>query len=109
MKTDIREQETLYHPIMMDLLEWLEDATGIEFTQTSTYREGDPGVHGTILLRGVDLRCHVGTIGVQLELLVNNNWQYDPERPQKSCAIYHDVGQGRHLHVQVHDDTTRRK
>ena len=109
MRTDYREQSSLYHPILMDVLEWLEDATGLEFTQTSTYRDGDRGTHGTIKLRAVDLRCRIATIGVAIEILVNNNWQYDPERPQKACCLYHEVGAGgKHLHIQVHPNTVRR-
>jgi hypothetical protein len=35
-------------------------------------------------------------------------WTYDTERPHKKCCIYHDVGQGKHIHFQVHPNTTRR-
>jgi hypothetical protein len=36
---------------------------------------------------------------------VNNHFEYDPGRPDMRCAIYHDVGQGPHIHLQVSDAT----
>jgi len=91
------------------LLAFLESRTGLQFTITSLYRPGDTGVHGTIPLRGVDLRLRNGRIGDALADLVNLAWVYDPDRPEKKCAIYHDVGKGEHLHLQVHPKTVKKE
>ncbi len=90
---------------LRDLMEWVEDKTGLEFTITSLYRIGDSGVHGTLPVRGVDLRMRSALIGEMIAGLVNAHWIYDPDRLGKECAIYHDVGQGAHLHLQVHPNT----
>jgi hypothetical protein len=36
---------------------------------------------------------------------VNAAWQYDPQRPEMKCCLYHDVGKGAHFHLQVHART----
>lgn len=72
---------------------------------TSAYRPADKGVHGAY--RGLDFRSH----GIPQELIdeicyeVNERWMYDPNRPEKKCLIYHDVGRGPHFHLQTHPNT----
>jgi hypothetical protein len=83
----------------------VETRFGVEFTVTSLYRIGDDGVHGQLPLRGIDLRCRDTAFGCQVVDWVNARWQYDPSRPQKECAMYHDIGQGAHIHLQVHPNT----
>ena len=75
---------------------------------TSAFRPGDEGVHGTIPVRGLDLRCRDKMIGNIICNWVNARWQYDPKRPFMDCAMCHDVGSGIHLHFQVHPNTIRR-
>ena len=81
-------------------------ALGLD-TITSAYRPGDKGVHGTQPLRGLDLRCRSESMGQLVAQDLNQRWIYDPERPQMKVAIYHDVGQGAHLHLQAHPNTRR--
>lgn len=80
----------------------------MEKTITSLFRIDDEGVHGTLPLRGLDLRCRTRRHGEEVEKFVNNNWLYDPTRPKKKCCLCHDVGKGLHLHLQVHPKTIRR-
>lgn len=80
---------------------------GKEQTVTSLYRINDKGVHGTLPLRGIDLRCHDEIVGKQVEDYINSRWQYDPARPEKKCCMYHDVGKGAHIHLQSHPNTRR--
>lgn len=75
---------------------------------TSAFRPGDAGVHGTLRVRAVDFRCHDDEKGNRTEDYINSKWIYDPMRPQMRVAIYHDVGQGKHLHLQVHPNTMRK-
>ena len=87
---------------------YIERITGLEPTITSFYRIGDKGVHGTLPLRAIDYRMRSYIVGKCIEKLVNDRWQYDPERPEKQCAIIHGKGLEMHLHTQVHPNTVKR-
>jgi hypothetical protein len=84
---------------------WLEQETGLEFTETSLYRPDGTGVHSIIPVRGRDLRMRNYNIGIAIVNFINSHWIYDPERPHYKCAIYHDAGSGHHIHLQVHPNT----
>jgi len=104
MKADIRQFEfieSLLRSIALDV----EHHFGFEFIITSLYRIGDDGVHGTLPLRGIDLRCPDETVGVRIVKYVNSKYQYDPERVHMVCAMVHNTGSGLHLHLQVHPNT----
>ena len=104
MKTDINQLEFVDNTLR-EILIWLESATGLEYTITSIHRIGDEGVHGTLPVRGIDVRMRNHTIGQAIATFINNNWQYDPERPLLECAILH--GTVLHLHIQAHANTRR--
>lgn len=107
MKIDIQQLEFIDKKLRLILVE-LEGFTGVEFTITSLYRIGDNGVHGTLPLRGTDLRMRLPAVGLELEDFINNTWEYDPERSEKKCAMLHGKGSNLHLHIQVHPNTTMR-
>ena len=107
MKIDIN-QLRFYHVKLRRLLIWLEKDTGLEFTITSQFRMKDPGVHGTLPLRGTDLRMRDKKTGKSLEDLINKTWKYDFQRPRKKCAVLHGEGSFLHLHIQVHPLTQRK-
>lgn len=73
---------------------------------TSGYREEDKGVHGTSPCRGIDIRSRVYEEPQKVADDINTHFIYDPERPEKKCAKYHDTGKGLHIHLQVHPNTT---
>jgi len=77
-------------------------------TITSGYRPDDPGVHGTYPCRGLDLRSWNYKKPYHICRTINETWEYDPERPEMVCAIYHNVGRGQHIHLQAHPRTRRR-
>lgn len=96
-----------------------------ELTMTESFRTheetiaayGDPAApvstHESIPLRAFDVRSRddAGVVlpwVTELVRIINIRWQYDPARPAKSCAMYHDVGRGNHLHFQVCDATVFR-
>ena len=101
------QQLKYYHPKLRKLLPWLEESTGLNFTITSQYRIDDDGVHGMLPLRGTDLRMRIISIGRKIETHINENWHYDPDRPDMKCAILHGEGSELHLHIQVHHKTRR--
>jgi hypothetical protein len=79
-------------------------------TLTSAHRkqkvwEGDSGIHMAIPGRALDWSIAGLSDPKKVVTDVNNHWEYDPKRPEMKCAIYHDVGQGLHIHLQVHDST----
>lgn len=79
---------------------------------TSLYRipEGIPdSVHEVIPLRGIDEGCHIEVLGLKIRDTMNSRWIYDPTRPTKKVCCFHDVGQGLHIHYQVHNSRTRRR
>jgi hypothetical protein len=93
---------------LRDLLLWLATETNYIYTITSMYRIGDCGVHGTIPLRGIDLRCRDKENGEYVASVINEAWVYDPERPKYKCCVLHGKGAALHLHLQVHANTRRR-
>jgi len=113
VKLDYRQQ-ALYHSALKDVIGWIE-AAGIlpsEPVQTSGYRPSRPGTrstHGTLPCRAMDLRCRDDKLGRYAQDTINRAWIYDPERPALRVALYHDTGQGAHLHIQVHDNTRPRE
>jgi len=90
------------------LCQWLEDETGLCFTNTSLYRMDSEGVHGVLPLRGIDLRMRSQIIGEAIVRWINANWIYDPARPSIMCAIIHGKGSSLHIHLQTHPNTTKR-
>lgn len=105
MRTDYKQLEYL-HPKLRELLGWLEDTTGLEFTETSSYRVGEGSVHNTIPCRGYDLRCRNQRIGQAICDHINLHWDYDASRPSIDCCVLHGEGYNLHLHLQVHDKTS---
>ena len=94
-----------YHPKMIALAMWVAVRYS-KLVLTSAYRMGDSGVHGQIPCRGIDIRSwHYNDPQVVVDD-INVHWRYDPyKRPEMMCAIYHDTGSGKHIHLQVHDNT----
>ena len=101
------EQLKFLDPKLRKLGRWLEDETGLTFTVTSYYREGDPGVHGQIPVRGQDLRMRSRVVGEAIQSLINDRWVYDPNRPGLKCCLLHGEGANMHLHLQVHPNTKK--
>jgi hypothetical protein len=107
MKLDIAQLEFIDINLRL-MVVWLENETGLEFTGTSLYRIGDDGVHGTLPLRGVDLRARNIETGQSVVKLINDNWTYDTKRPDFKCAVLHGKGANLHIHLQSHQNTTKK-
>jgi len=104
MKIDIGQLEFI-DKNLRTMSEWLEEKTGLGFTITSIHRIGDNGVHGTLPVRGIDLRCRASEIGITLEAFINKHWIYDPKRVNLKCCLLHGDGSNLHFHLQVHPNT----
>jgi len=105
MRIDIGQLEFIDIKLRRLVL-WLEKETGLEFTTTSLFRMNDDGVHGTLPLRGMDLRMRSKSIGQDIETYINDHWEYDDQRPEeKYCCFLHGKGSNLHLHIQVHPNT----
>lgn len=99
-----------YHPKMINLALWIAHRYS-DATITSGWREekvwsGDSGIHRTFPCRAIDWSVKGYEDPKQVEKDINTYWTYDPTRPEMRCAILHDIGQGLHLHTQVHERTT---
>lgn len=93
------------HPELSKLLWWWLDRY-YEAVVTSAYRANDKGVHGTLpYFRGLDLRYFIYANPLAMVEDVNRVWIYDPKRPKMKCVILHDVGRGKHFHLQVSYNT----
>jgi len=107
-----------YQPKLVEIILWLIDRyDGIVFT--SGFREDDKGVHGCG--RGMDIRSrnierlkgnalHAPPVACAVDpgevcTHLNSKWIYDPKRPEKLCAVYHNSGKGWHIHLQSHKNT----
>ncbi len=106
MRIDYMQLEFI-HLTLREICKFVEDLTGLEPTITSLFRMNDPGVHGQLPLRGIDLRMRSILVGEQIEDMVNNRFTYDPDRPAMRCAVLHGDGLNQHLHLQVHANTVR--
>jgi hypothetical protein len=95
------------HPTLAVIAEQVKREFGLNVI-TSAFRLGDSGVHGTQPVRGLDLRCWDTDLGFRVAEWVNARWAYDPDRPGKQCALYHNAGSGVHLHLQAHPKTVLR-
>jgi len=101
--------EVPYHPKMIALALWFIYRNNFP-TITSGYRkdkihENDSGIHCTNPCRALDFSATKLIHPESVADDINAHWRYDPERPEMKCAVYHDVGFGHHLHLQVHDNT----
>lgn len=106
MKIDYGQLEFI-HPTLRALLSYVEGRAGCELTITSLYRPNDSGVHGTIPVRGCDLRFRYRSFAEEVADDINAEWIYDPDRPNLRCAIPHGDGFNFHLHLQVSDATNK--
>jgi hypothetical protein len=96
-----------YDRKLIRLVRWIVKEFGV-LTVTSGYREGDSGVHGAKICRGLDIRSYVFIDPQAVCDKINVHWEYDYKRPELMCAIVHNVGIGRHIHLQVHPNTKER-
>lgn len=100
------------HFKMQNLLVWLS-SNDYNLVVTSAYRrkdvhKNDPRIHRTNPLRAIDLRSWIFKDPEEVVGKINSVWEYDLYRPRLMCCVYHDVGLGKHFHLQVHENTRLR-
>lgn len=94
-----------FHSRMIELIKWF-CVRYSEVVITGGFEERSyPSVHSVVKVRGLDVRSRIYEDPEAVVEDVNRHWIYDPERPEKVCAMYHDTGRGKHIHLQVHDNT----
>ena len=113
MKLQIKDIQTLqslrveWHPKLESLFQWICNYKD-HIVITCGYEKRDyASVHSVLPLRGLDIRSWIYRDPENFCRIINGVWQYDPERPLKKCAIYHDSGRGKHIHLQVNKRTVR--
>lgn len=96
------------HPKLIELLEWI-CVRYSEVVFTGMYEDRDyPSTHSTIPVRAMDIRSWIYGEPQKVTDDINTHWIYDSERRELKCAVYHDTGKGKHIHLQVHDNTEYR-
>ena len=106
--------ERRYAPILIDIICFVAEKYG--FVMTESYRDKlhKNDLHGTIPVRAIDLREWYYKPGkaAAIEAKINSMWEYDPRRPDMTCAYIHknrkagpDGTFGLHFHIQVHPNT----
>ena len=99
-----------YDPVLVTIVCELNDKLDI-LVVTEGYREplhkGD--IHSTIPVRAIDIRSWIYDKPHDIVKHINNEWEYDFNRPAKQVAIYHSTkGGAKHIHIQVHHNTRRK-
>ena len=99
--------EVAWHPFLIEVLLWMAVRYS-KITLTSAHRNymvhsKDSGIHMTDPLRAFDIDSDDFDNAKAIENDINAHFIYDPQRPKIKVAIYHDVGLGMHIHIQVHD------
>jgi len=110
---DIEVWEQLFevplHPLLLSLFKWIaERYTPVVITCGYLHKKFW-SVHGTYPLRALDIRSWVYPFPQTVCNNINAAWEYDHTRPNLKCAVYHNVGHGLHIHLQVHDNTKKRE
>ena len=101
--------EPRINPTLAIILEDIANTFGIMITEGYRPKRHRDDLHGTTPVRAVDIRswCYTGNRAEMICDWINSRWQYDFDRPEKKCCIFHDVGYGPHMHIQVHPHTMR--
>ena len=98
------------HPFLRGIMHDIEKKFGPQDI-TSLFRMHDPGVHGTLPLRGIDFS--VNDQSVEIRDYINSKYEYDPLRENIYVCIYGDNdpkgNHDDHVHLQVHDRSALRK
>ena len=98
-----------YDPVLVDIICLVADQEGICITEGWREALHPKDVHNTDPCRANDVRTWCYKNPYKIKDLINNRWEYDPERPHKQVAIIHNTGKGIHFHIQTHPNTRRRK
>jgi hypothetical protein len=104
-------KHTLY-PTLTEVVVWIAKTYGLVVTESYRKQRHPNDLHGVLPLRAIDIRAWCYNGGFErariIEQKINEEWVYDPGRPDMKVALLHDSGQGVHFHIQVHPLTRRR-
>ena len=95
-----------YHHKLILLILWtLKRHKRIMVTEGFRPARHADDLHATKPVRAIDCRSWIYKNPRTIKKDVDDNWLYDPDRPELSCCKYHNVGLGWHFHFQVHPKT----
>ena len=86
---------------------WIIETFGMLVTESYRPQLHQHDLHGTDPVRAKDIRSRCYSTPEDVAEAINKKWQYDPSRPRKLVAVYHDSGQGPHIHLQTHPNTIK--
>jgi hypothetical protein len=115
MSIQIKDEDVLFglmekrhDPMLCRIIRWIAKEWGdIYITESYRKQRHANDLHGVIPVRATDLRSRIYVMPEMVEEKINENWQYDPDRPEMKVCVFHDVGEGPHFHIQTHPKTQR--
>lgn len=87
---------------------WVVSKFGMMVTCSYRKKRHAHDLHGVLPVRAKDIRSWCYDDPKAIAKAINDRWTYDPTRPTRVVALYHDSGNGSHIHLQVHPRTRRR-
>ena len=95
-----------YHNKLVNLALWvLRRHLKLFLTEGFRPATHDDDLHATKPVRALDLRSRIYHNPRAVKRDIDDNWIYDPKRPEMSCCVYHRVRLAWHFHLQVHPNT----
>ena len=97
---------TMRHDKKLSRIEfWVINNFGMLVTCAFRQKQHANDLHGVTPVRAKDIRSWCYDDPRAVAKAINDRWEYDPLRPDKVVALYHNSGQGEHIHLQVHPRT----
>jgi len=100
-----------FDPLLINIISYTAGRYGIVMTESFRKKRHINDLHGTNPVRAVDIRewCYDKGLAIEICNDINQQWIYDPARPNKQVALIHKVNGGvSHFHIQVSPNTINR-
>ena len=95
-----------FHHKLQALIRWVvTHYSNVTITESYRPQRHNNDLHGTVPVRAIDIRSWVYPDPDKIEETINGAWEYDFERPDMKCCVFHGPGENAHFHLQVHKNT----
>lgn len=101
-----------FDPLLINIVSYAAGRYGIVMTESYREKRHSNDLHGTDPIRAIDIRewCYDKDFAIEICEDINQQWIYDPRRPNKQVALIHKANGGAmHMHIQTHPRTIRRQ
>lgn len=97
-----------HDPMLSSIEYYIIETFGMLVTCSYREKRHPNDLHGTLPVRAKDIRSWQYKRPEEIVKTINTLWIYDELRPNKKVALYHNTGEGAHIHLQVHPNTRKR-